>query len=251
MINIKKKLKNKELTVGTWITIANNSIVEIAADANFDWLVIDLEHSSININQAEDIIRIIELKNKVPLARLSSIDNIQIKRLLDSGARGLIIPMISNSKQIETIIQMMRYPPVGKRSVGLARAHKYGSNFKGYLSTEKKEIVLIVQIEHIDAVNNIEDIMSSKFIDGYMIGPYDLSASLGIPGDFENTLYKRTVNKIKDAGERYGVPSGIHVVEPNLNELKKAIGKNYNFIAYSLDTRILDTAYKAVVLNKK
>ena len=105
--------------------------------------------------------------------------------------------MISNSKQIETIIQMMRYPPVGKRSVGLARAHKYGSNFKGYLSTEKKEIVLIVQIEHIDAVNNIEDIMSSKFIDGYMIGPYDLSASLGIPEILKIHYIKEPLTKLR------------------------------------------------------
>ena len=112
---LKYKLKNNIQTYGSWITISSPIIPEIMSIAKFDWLCVDLEHSSININQAEDIIRIIELKNKVPLARLSSIDNIQIKRLLDSGARGLIIPMISNSKQIETIIQMMRYPPVGKR----------------------------------------------------------------------------------------------------------------------------------------
>ena len=237
---LKNRMRNNNFLIGSWITLPNNSIAEIMSKAGFDWLAIDLEHSSITIKDAEELIRVIDLCNVFPFVRLTSINKNQTKRILDAGARGVIVPMVNSPNDIQEIVDYLKYPPLGSRSVGLARAQGYGNNFKDYLKIEKKEITLIIQIEHIDAVNNIDNIFSSKYIDGYLIGPYDLSMSLGIPGEFNNPVYTRAVKKINEAALKFNLTSGIHVVEPDIGLLKKAIKENYKFIAYSLDIRMLD-----------
>ena len=122
MNNLKKKIKSGELLVGGWITLYHPAIAEIFANANFDWIAVDLEHSVITMREAEELIRIIELKGISPLVRLSSIDEVQIKRVMDAGAHGVIIPMVKNANDIDDINRYILYPPRGNRGVGLARA---------------------------------------------------------------------------------------------------------------------------------
>ena len=186
--NLKQKLKNSEATIGSWITLAHPAIAEIMAKAGFDWLVVDLEHSVITIREAEELIRVIDLCNVVPLVRVSSNDPIQIKRVMDAGAHGVVIPMINSPEEAEKAVAAVRYPPRGIRGVGLARAQGYGINFNDYTEWVNKESVVIVQIEHIDAINNLGKILSTDGVDGFIVGPYDLSASLGFPGQFDHTL---------------------------------------------------------------
>ena len=149
---LKKKLINCEITIGSWITLGSTAITEIMAKAGFDWLVIDLEHSTISIDMAGEMIRIIDLAGVTPLVRLTSNDPDQIKRCLDAGAHGIIVPMVNSSLEAKNAVSAMHYPPKGYRGVGLGRAQGYGANFSQYINWQKDSSVLIVQIEHKKAI---------------------------------------------------------------------------------------------------
>ena len=175
----------KKCSIGSWITLSHPSITEIFANSKaIDWLVIDLEHSVISLFEAENLIRIIKLKGKLAFVRLSGIDPIQIKTVLDSGADGIIVPMVKNIQDVDKVINYSFFPPDGSRSFSLSRACDYGANFKNYINNFNKNLKIILQIEHIDAVKNLEEIVRSKKIYAIMVGPYDLSGSLGIPRNF-------------------------------------------------------------------
>ena len=240
MSNLKNKLRENKISIGTWMSLPSPSIAEILSNSLFDWIAIDLEHSTININQAEELIRIVDLSKKTALVRLTDNDSNQIKRVMDAGAHGIIVPMINNEKELLKAIHSTRYYPDGERGVGLARAQKYGKNFKSYFKWQKKQPIVIAQIENKKALDNLDNIFSVKDLDGYIIGPYDLSASLGCPGEFKNPNYLKAVKKITNTAKKYKCSSGIHIVEPDIQELKKAINNNFNFIAFSVDIRIID-----------
>lgn len=242
MMSLKTKLKRKEVCIGSWISLAHPAIAEIMAKAGFSWLTVDMEHSVITIREAEELIRVIDLCGVVPLVRLSANDPVQIKRVMDAGAGGVIVPMVNSVKQAKRAVSAVRYPPLGNRGVGLARAQGYGSSFDKYLDHINKESIVIVQVEHIDAVNNLEQILSIDGVDGFIVGPYDLSGSLGVIGQFDHPLMKEAMQKIASVGMASGKVPGIHIVEPNHEELKKRIEQGYRFVAYSLDIRMLDCA---------
>jgi len=177
------------------------------------------------------------------LVRLTNNDENQIKRVLDAGAHGIVVPMVKNKKDAKLAIAATRYPPLGQRGVGLSRAQGYGASFQEYLSWQSDindGPVVIVQIEHIDAVENLKDILSVPGIDAFIIGPYDLSCSMGIPGEFNNSKFTQKINTIIDIGRKANIPSGVHIVEPNKMELRNAINIGHRFIAYSVDVRMLD-----------
>lgn len=231
-----------KLTIGSWITLAHPAIAEIMAKAGFDWLAVDLEHSVITIKEAEELIRVIDLCGVVPLVRLTSNDANQIKRVMDAGAHGVIVPMVNSALDAIAAIEAVKYPPQGKRGVGLARAHDYGEKFSDYWSWQESLSLVIVQIEHIEAVQNLEEILSVEGVNGYIIGPYDLSASMGIPGQFEHADFKKAMAKIKKITNKLETVGGIHIIEPNPDELSQKISEGYKFIAYSLDIRMLADA---------
>lgn len=240
MINLKTKLKERQTTVGSWITLAHPAIAEIMAKAGFDWLAVDMEHSVITIREAEELIRVIDLCGLVPLVRLSANDPVQIKRVMDAGAHGVIVPMVNSVAQAKQAISSVRYPPLGVRGVGLARAQGYGSSFDKYLDWVNEESVIIVQVEHIEAVDNLDAILAVDGVDGFIVGPYDLSGSLGVPGQFDHPMMKEAMRRIETVGASSGKAPGIHVIEPKPEELKARIEQGYRFVAYSLDIRMLD-----------
>lgn len=239
-----KKLLGR-LSIGSWITLGHPAIAEIMATAGFDWLAVDLEHSAINIGQAEELIRTIDLKGIPALVRLSSNNAEQIKRVMDSGAQGVIVPMVKSSAEAVAAVEATKYPPVGTRSVGLARAQGYGARFAEYFQWQQENSAVIVQIEHILAVNNLEDILSVEGVDGYIVGPYDLSGSLGDPGNFVSKEFLSAMDEIRRVSKRLGVPGGVHIVEPDPKSLRECIEEGNKFIAYSVDTRILDIGCRA------
>jgi 2-keto-3-deoxy-L-rhamnonate aldolase RhmA len=233
----------KTPSVGTWLSLPNESIAEIFAKAGYDWIVIDLEHSSININQAEALIRTIDLAGSKPFVRLSDHNPSQIKRVLDAGAKGILAPMIDNAHQIQAIINACHYPPTGHRGMGLARAQGYGAQEQkhSYIKNGCNEIEIFAQIESMEAVKNVTSIFS-KAIDGYFIGPYDLSASMGSPGNFETEAFKNAEGLIIKAARDANIKAGYHLVEPSIEGLSKLSAFGYNMIAYSVDIRMLDHA---------
>lgn len=245
MKSLKERLKARELTVGTWLTLAHPAIAEIMAKAGFDWVTIDMEHSVITIREAEELIRVIALCGVSPLVRLTSNNADQIKRVMDAGAHGVIVPMVNSELDARRAVDSVYYPTRGKRGVGLARAQLYGAYFDQYRDWLSREAVVIVQVEHIDAVKNMESILFVENVDGYIVGPYDLSASMGIPGQFQHPDMAAAVAKVKETGSRMNKPGGMHIINADPEELEKRIAEGFTFLAYSLDGRMLDTVCKA------
>ena len=243
---LKQKLAARETTIGSWITLPHPAIAEIMVNAGFEWIVVDLEHSAITIGEAIELIRTIELSGAAPLVRLTSNDANQIKRVMDGGAHGVIVPMLNSEDEARRAVDAVYYPPRGTRGVGLSRAQAYGDGFSDYRTWLDDEAVVIAQIEHIEGVRNLEQILSVEGIDGYIIGPYDLSASLGAPGDFESSAFISAMARIEEVGRAMKKSGGVHIVEPDPDILARRLTEGFNFIAYSVDIRMLDRACRAV-----
>jgi 2-dehydro-3-deoxyglucarate aldolase len=249
---LKNKLKKNELTIGSWIMMGNSTSVEVMATAGFDWLAIDLEHTSIDLETAQNLIQIIQSKNVKALVRVSKNEEVIIKKVLDMGADGIIVPMISSKNDAIQAINYSKYPPQGKRGVGLSRATGYGIDFEKYKKWVNKELVIIAQIEHIDAVKNIDQIITVDGIDGVIIGPYDLSASMGYPGKFDNNRFKTAIQKVVDSCKAHKVSSGLHVVSTDPKIIQTKIKQGYTFLAYGIDYMFMrDAALNGIKKLKK
>lgn len=251
MQNIKKKLSEGLQTFGTWQMIGNTSISEILCDAGFDWVTIDMEHTGIDVSDALELIRVIDRCGKVPAVRLSVNDFTLIKRVLDSGAKIIIVPMVMNRDDAQKAVSAVYYPPKGTRGVGLARAQGYGFGFEEYKMDFENEAVVVAQIEHIEAVGNLEEILSVDGIDVTIIGPYDLSGSLGHPGDFEREDFKGALKKYEEVSRRMGKPMGYHMVEPAKGNVNELVEKGYQFIALGFDSYFIGKQCREVLNNVK
>lgn len=249
---LKEKLTKNELTIGSWITIGNPAIVEIMASAGFEWLCIDMEHTSIDLATAKMLIITMHANNIKALVRVSKNEEVIIKRVMDMGADGVIVPMVKSRKDAQMAVDFVKYPPTGKRGVGLYRAQNYGLGFEEYKKWVKEEAVIIAQIEHIDAVENIEDILSVEGIDGTIVGPYDLSGSMGMPGEYYREDVQDAILRVKKACQKYKKPYGFHVIESDPTNLQTRIKEGCTFLAYSLDFFFLgDSARKGMNQIKK
>ncbi|MDO8527416.1 MAG: aldolase/citrate lyase family protein [Deltaproteobacteria bacterium] len=242
---LKEKIKRGEVTVGSWLTIPSPEIAEVMAGLDFDWLTIDLEHSVIDFSTAQAMIRAIDLTGKAPLVRVGVNDPTIIKRVMDAGAHGVIVPMVNSAAEAEAAVSAVKYSPKGTRGVGLGRAQGYGTAFEKYKGWVNEGSVVIVQIEHIQAVKNIEEILSVEGVDGFMVGPYDLSSSLGVPGEFQHPEVLKAMDKIRSAFDKSKALPGFHVIAPDPNQVFDKIREGFRFIAYSLDTLLLAETCKA------
>jgi 2-dehydro-3-deoxyglucarate aldolase len=236
---IRKSLGAGSAVVGSWMQIPDSNIAEIMGRAGYQWVAIDMEHGPVSVSQLPDIFRALELGGTLPLARVASPLPINCRQALDQGAGGVVIPMISSASQLEAIISECHWPPRGRRGVGFQRANVFGKFFDSYLE-ESQEALVVAQIEHVDAVNNLESIVAVYGLDAIMVGPYDLSASLGITGDFENKKFLDTLTQILKVCEKFKMPCGMHVVQPDTKMLEQRIREGYTFIAYGVDTVFLN-----------
>lgn len=251
-MSLKNKLKKNQLTIGSWIMMGHPMSVEIMALAGFEWLVVDIEHTSIDLEMVKSLIITIQANKMKALVRVSKNEEVIIKRILDMGADGIVVPMICSKEDAIQAVNYAKYPPQGKRGVGLYRATKYGIEFEEYKKWVDEELVIIAQIEHIDAVNNIDEILQVDGIDGTIIGPYDLSGSMGYPGEFEREDVKNAVTKVLDKCKQYNIPSGFHVVDTNPEALQVKIDQGCTFLAYGIDYFFMrDAAMKGMNKLKK
>ena len=232
---LKDKLRTKQLTIGSWMSLGYPAIAEIMAKAGFEWLVIDMEHSAISVDQCQELVRIVDLCGISPLVRIGANDTLLIKRAMDAGSHGVIVPSVNSREDAERAVSAVKYPPHGTRGVGLSRAQGYGESFNEYKKWVEEESTIIVQIEHIKAVENLKQILTVEGIDGFIVGPYDLSGSLGIPGDFEDKKMHEALAEIKKVAVEVNISAGYHVVPPQPELAADKIKEGYSFIAYSVD----------------
>jgi 2-keto-3-deoxy-L-rhamnonate aldolase RhmA len=229
---VKDLLSKGETTVGTWITIGNADVAEMIAHMGVDWLLFDMEHAPLDIGTVQVLMQATSGTEITPFVRVAWNDLVLIKRALDIGAQGLVIPWVNSEADARRAVQAARYPPKGLRGAGPRRAAMYGLD-RNYIDDAESKIMIVVQIETSQAVENVEKILHVDGVDAFFIGPRDLSISMGIQDPRNSSAFNLTVKKLLEAGEKLGVPAGIMC--HSTDEIKSATQEGFKFIAIGSD----------------
>ena len=224
-----------DITIGSWLNLSSPFLTEMMAKAGFDWLVIDMEHGTSGQTELVDLIQVIDLAGLPALVRVGDNNPYLIKRAMDAGASGIIVPMVKTVEDIRAARDALYYPPKGARGVGLTRAHDFGMNFDDYKETAAQNSILIAQIEHVDAIENLSDILNVEEVDGFIVGPYDLSGSIGKPGEFDNPDVVALLNKATEVIKSHKKPGGYHIVHSDRDLLKRRLDEGCRFVAYGTE----------------
>lgn len=236
---LKGKLRRRERLFAGWVSYAHPSITETFARAGFDFIAIDMEHSTITVEQAQRIIAACQSEGVPCLPRPVSHSNDWFKPLLESGADGLLVQMVNTPEEIEAIIGHLKYPPIGRRSYGVSRAQAYGFDFDAYIHNWNETSTFIIQVESIQAVNNIEKLLAFDEIDGVMVGPYDISGSLGVPGQTSHPLVIEASRKVIAACERFGKSCGTQVADASEKSVQALFDLGYTYAILGSDLFVL------------
>jgi 2-dehydro-3-deoxyglucarate aldolase len=227
----KRRLLERQVLFGTMLTTGAVEVAEILAHLGYDWLFIDTEHSPLSTMAVRSLI---QAAGKVPcLVRLADHGEVSIKNALDSGAAGIIAPQVNSAKEAEEIVAYCKYPPAGKRGVGLSRASKYGLEFSDYVSSANTNTSIVLQIEHVEAVNNVQAILSVEGVDAIFVGPYDLSTSMGKPGLLEDLEVVAAINTVADACIKAKMPIGYFGMD--VNDVIGRVQQGFNLLCSGLD----------------
>ncbi len=241
--DIRESLQNGGYSIGSWMQIPHPSIAEMMGQSGYDWVAVDMEHGAISAHQLPDLFRALELGNTLPLVRVAQGTEKDCKQALDAGAGGVIVPMVESANQLEKVRDITRWPPAGKRGVSFSRANLFGKYFDEYIN-EAQQPLLVAMIEHINAIENLDDILKVKGLDAVLIGPYDLSASMGLTAEFEDQSFAAAMDIIKEKSKKAKIPCGVHIVTPSEDDLLNKIENGYRFIAYSIDAVFLNKNIK-------
>ncbi|WP_339734069.1 aldolase/citrate lyase family protein [uncultured Gimesia sp.] len=242
--NFRSKLKQGELLIAPMVTLSCPEVAEILSDVGYDWLFLDAEHSTYSPADLQAIVG--RVSHKLPsLVRLPAPEEISIKKALDLGADGIIAPQVNSAEQAEKIVSWSRYSPEGTRGVGLGRAHGYGFTFDDYLAKANEEITVVVQAEHIDAVNAIEQTVKVPGVDAVLIGPYDLSASLKRIGEIDHPEVTGAIDHVTEVCKQHNIPLGIFGV--TVDAVKPYIEKGFTLITVGVDTVMLGHAARKML----
>lgn len=236
---LKGKLRKRERLFAGWVSYSHPSITETFARAGFDFIAIDMEHSTISVEQAQRIIAACQSEGVPCLPRPVSHSNDWFKPLLESGADGLLVQMVNTPEEIEAIIWHLKYPPIGRRSYGVSRAQAYGFDFDAYIHNWNETSTFIIQVESIQAVNNIEKLLAFDEIDGVMVGPYDISGSLGVPGQTSHPLVIEASRKVIASCERFGKSCGTQVADASEEGVRALFDLGYTYAILGSDLFVL------------
>lgn len=241
---VRQKLRDGKPSIGSWMQIPNGSIAEIMGQSGYDWVAADLEHGAFSLHQLPDIFRALELGGTLPLARLARGHIKDCKQALDAGAGGVIVPMVESAAQLVDVVAACRWPPAGTRGVGFSRANLFGKHFDAY-AQEAQAPLIVAMIEHERAVDELAAILQVPGLDAILVGPYDLSASMGLTAQFEHSRFTGLIQRIVDTARAQRIPCGVHVVDPDRAVLEQRLAQGYRFIAYSIDAVFLRRASAA------
>ena len=233
---VKRILREGKPAFGLLLGIPHPEVAEMLSLLGYDWLIIDMEHAPIDLERLELMAMAIR-SPVVPLARVPSNDPIYVKRVLDTGVMGVMIPHVDDKEAAILAARSARYPPRGIRGVGPRRAARYGLARREYLEKADYEVMVIVQIESWEAVKNAEDILTVDGVDAYFVGPADLSTSMGFRGDWRRPEVLEAIERVAEVGRAHGVPGGTYC--PNPRDVKWALGIGLRMLALGSDYRFL------------
>ncbi len=238
---LKNSFMNESVTFGGWIQIPNAGVAEIFSTAGFDWICIDAEHGIFDLDSISSVMR--GINGPVPVVRVPKLDEIWIHRVLDLGVRGLIVPMIKSKEDVDKLISYAKYPPIGDRGYGFSRQNNYGTIPQSSSKILDDELSIIVQIEHIDAIVNLEEILDNPHIDGSFIGPLDLKWSIKDDSPYD---YDGALERYRKVSKEMGRTTGMHVISPSSENIEKAVDDGYKVIALGLDVTYLSEKSSAI-----
>jgi 2-dehydro-3-deoxyglucarate aldolase/4-hydroxy-2-oxoheptanedioate aldolase len=211
-LSFRQRLKRGDRLFGAFQTLPSPEIAEIFAESGYDWIFVDMEHTTLDVGDVQCILQAAGDRCAC-IVRVPSKEEFWIKGVLDAGADGIIVPHVNTADEVRHIVDVCLYPPDGSRSVGLSRAQKFGLKFEDYMKNANQNVTIIPQIEHIDGVQNIAEIVKVPGISAIFIGPYDLSGSLGKLGKIEDLQVQQSIQNIKDACKEAGMPVGIFCMD--------------------------------------
>ena len=243
---IKRALQRGETVFGTMIgDIRMPAIGNILAEVGFDFVFIDMEHGPYDIEDVDTLCRVARLAGIVPLVRVPDTEYFLMSRPLDAGAQGLMIPRVRSRDQVEFIVRSAKYPPTGERGCSLLKGHSdyHAEPVKDFVRQANEENMVILQIELKEAVEHIDELLSVPGVDVALIGPNDLSLSLGIPDEFSNPLLEASIQKVVDSCQRHGVVAGIHIA--NTDILRRWMRKGMRMITWSSPLHMMMSAARA------
>src|SRR5262245_173275 len=238
LTSFRTRLRSGERLIAPLLTLNSPPVVELLADVGFDWLFIDAEHSPLDTAQMQALM---QAAGATPcVVRLSASDEMQVKRALDIGAAGIIAPQVNAVDHAQRIVQAAKYAPMGQRGLGIARAHRYGLRVREYMQNANDDTAVIVQAEHRDAIAHIREIVRVDGVDGVLIGPYDLSASLGRPGAVDHPEVRSAIDRVRAACVDAGLPIGIFGL--TAESVQPYIEQGFTMIVVGVDTVYMASA---------
>ena len=230
-----ERLRRGDPLIGTIVAIGSTDAVEVLAAAGFDWLFIDAEHSPLSPATVQQMV--LAARDVPCVVRLPANDEVFLKQALDAGAAGIIVPLVNSAAEAASVVRRAKYPPQGMRGVGTSRALGYGYGIADYVARANRETVVIVQAEHIEAVQAIDDIVAVPGLDGIFVGPFDLSASMGKPGLVNDPDVVAAIDKVAAAARRAGLPLGYFGVSPET--VGPWMARGFSFVACGVDLMML------------
>jgi len=226
------------------VTLGTPEVAELLTKSGFDWLFVEAEHAPLSNLALQRMLQ--AAGPQMPcLVRLSAGREVPIKQALDAGAAGIIAPMVNSAEEAAKIVSWSKYAPLGTRGVGVSRAHGYGLDFQDYIDSANDNVTVVVQAEHIKAVENIEAITQVPGIDSVLIGPYDLSASLGKLGQISDPEVVQAIDHVTKVCTAAGIPLGYFGL--TANAVTPYIERGYTLITVGVDTLMLGIAAKKML----
>lgn len=240
---VKERLKQGLPAVGNWINIPSPAVAEILAAHGMDWLLIDTEHSPIDYETMEDILRALRGTEVVPLVRVAGNDPVLIKKALDRGAMGVLVPLVNSAEEAAVAVAAAKYPPQGIRGVAGTRASRYGADLRAYFDAWNEEVLVAVQVETRQALEQVEAIAAVPGVDVLFVGPNDLSANLGVFQQWDHPTFQEAIDRVLAAAGQHGIAAG-YMATDSASVLGK-IEEGFRFVAAGSDTRLLGAAAAA------
>jgi 4-hydroxy-2-oxoheptanedioate aldolase len=240
--HVKRRLAAGEPSVGTWLALPSPESAEYVATLGFDWLVADTEHNAIDIRTLSQMFGAIAPAGVAPMVRIPWNTPENIKRVLDAGAWGIVVPMVNSKEEAERAVEATRFPPRGARSVGGGMtALRFGTTGGEYLRHADDEILLVLQIEHVQAVERCDEILGVPGVDACFIGPNDMAASmgigLGVPLESDHPRMIEAVAHVQKTAKACGVAPGVHCSDSN--GVNQRIAEGFQFLALASELRYL------------
>lgn len=242
---MKQELAAGNVCLGATITIYSPAIAELLSRVGLDWLWIDTEHTALSLEEVSVILQATNGTDVSTVIRVPWNDKTLIKRAIDTGPDGILVPMINTAADAEAAVRAMKYPPLGERGAGIGRAQCYGMRIGEYMSTANDEVMFIAQIEHVDAISNIDEIVDVAGLDSVMIGALDLSGSMGKLGQTDDPEVEEAVQKVLAACQRAGVPCGIVALGPEATH--RRIAEGFTSIITGIDVLWIHGAARAAL----